>query len=253
MRTSFESFLPILLTESAQILGAEHSCLFLQSHPSAPLRQLASQDSSAVGPELSIPSTLDEIAGIVAEGSPLLLDNLGGGSGARVILAGIPVDCRPYGIYVLCHMGSFREEIRPMLSEDLLRDIGRILAWSCTTVLETEQSVLRNAPLPEGHQELVCASPEMRRFLEDIDTVAGTDASILLNGESGVGKEMLARRIHEKAVAAGGLSPSTWPAFRTTCSRANSSAMKKARSPAPSAARSAWWNWRKTARFSSTS
>ena len=82
LRTSFESFLPILLTESAQILGAEHSCLFLQSHPSAPLRQLASQDSSAVGPELSIPSTLDEIAGIVAEGSPLLLDNLGGGSGA---------------------------------------------------------------------------------------------------------------------------------------------------------------------------
>lgn len=205
LRTSFESFLPILLTESAQILGAEHSCLFLQSHPSAPLRQLASQDSSAVGPELSIPSTLDEIAGIVAEGSPLLLDNLGGGSGARVILAGIPVDCRPYGIYVLCHMGSFREEIRPMLSEDLLRDIGRILAWSCTTVLETEQSVLRNAPLPEGHQELVCASPEMRRFLEDIDTVAGTDASILLNGESGVGKEMLARRIHEKSGRSGRL------------------------------------------------
>ena len=45
----------------------------------------------------------------------------------------------------------------------------------------------------------------MRRFLEDIDTVAGTDASILLNGESGVGKEMLARRIHEKSGRSGRL------------------------------------------------
>ena len=45
----------------------------------------------------------------------------------------------------------------------------------------------------------------MQNFLHDIDRAAKTDASILLHGESGVGKEMLARRIHEKSGRSGQL------------------------------------------------
>lgn len=52
---------------------------------------------------------------------------------------------------------------------------------------------------------MLCVSTVMRTFLHDIDRAAKTDASILLHGESGVGKEMLARRIHEKSGRSGQL------------------------------------------------
>ena len=52
---------------------------------------------------------------------------------------------------------------------------------------------------------MLCVSTVMQTFLHDIDRAAKTDASILLHGESGVGKEMLARRIHEKSGRSGQL------------------------------------------------
>ena len=39
----------------------------------------------------------------------------------------------------------------------------------------------------------------MSKILALIDTVAATDASILIEGESGTGKELIARRLHEKS------------------------------------------------------
>ena len=45
----------------------------------------------------------------------------------------------------------------------------------------------------------VCSDIKMRRLLEMLDRVALTDASVLLLGESGVGKSELASRIHKKS------------------------------------------------------
>jgi len=44
--------------------------------------------------------------------------------------------------------------------------------------------------------ELVGQSAAMHRVLEAIDTVAPTDATVLITGESGTGKELIARAIH---------------------------------------------------------
>jgi two-component system response regulator AtoC len=48
----------------------------------------------------------------------------------------------------------------------------------------------------EGFAELVGDAPEMRRVLALVEQVAPTDATVLLRGETGTGKELVARALH---------------------------------------------------------
>jgi two-component system nitrogen regulation response regulator NtrX len=53
-------------------------------------------------------------------------------------------------------------------------------------------------------QEMVGSSSPIQKIKETIDKVAPTDARILVTGENGVGKELVARWVHEKSSRAGG-------------------------------------------------
>jgi formate hydrogenlyase transcriptional activator len=48
-------------------------------------------------------------------------------------------------------------------------------------------------------QEMVGAGPAFTKVLQQIETVAPSDATVLLLGETGTGKELLARAIHERS------------------------------------------------------
>ncbi|NUM78781.1 PAS domain S-box protein, partial [candidate division KSB1 bacterium] len=48
--------------------------------------------------------------------------------------------------------------------------------------------------------DIVGESPALRRVLQQIEIVAPTEASVLILGETGTGKEMLARAIHERSM-----------------------------------------------------
>ena len=50
-----------------------------------------------------------------------------------------------------------------------------------------------------GDAELIAESPAMRPVLETIERVAPTDANVLITGESGCGKGLVARLIHERS------------------------------------------------------
>jgi DNA-binding NtrC family response regulator len=63
-------------------------------------------------------------------------------------------------------------------------------------LLEEENQILRGRGLPEG---FVCNSSAMRQVVEIVDQVAPSRASILLLGENGTGKGVVARMIHEKS------------------------------------------------------
>ena len=45
-------------------------------------------------------------------------------------------------------------------------------------------------------EEIVGQSPLLRRLLKEVETVAPTDAAVLIQGETGTGKEVIARSIH---------------------------------------------------------
>ena len=58
--------------------------------------------------------------------------------------------------------------------------------------LEAENELLRQ----EGHPTLVAQSPEMRPVLELIDRVGPSEANVLITGENGTGKGVVARALH---------------------------------------------------------
>lgn len=58
--------------------------------------------------------------------------------------------------------------------------------------LEAENALLR----ADGTNELIAGSPAMRHVLDMVDRVAGSDVNILVLGENGTGKGVIAGRIH---------------------------------------------------------
>jgi DNA-binding NtrC family response regulator len=55
-----------------------------------------------------------------------------------------------------------------------------------------------------AHPNVVARSPKMQEVLATVDRVGPTNSTVLLGGESGVGKDLIARAIHEKSRRAGG-------------------------------------------------
>ncbi|HYM78330.1 MAG TPA: sigma-54 dependent transcriptional regulator [Candidatus Dormibacteraeota bacterium] len=55
-----------------------------------------------------------------------------------------------------------------------------------------------------SHPNVVARSPKMQEVLATVERVAPTNATVLLGGESGVGKDLVARAIHEKSRRATG-------------------------------------------------
>jgi len=55
-----------------------------------------------------------------------------------------------------------------------------------------------------SHPNIVARSPKMQEVLATVERVAPTNSTVLLGGESGVGKDLIARAIHEKSKRARG-------------------------------------------------
>lgn len=80
----------------------------------------------------------------------------------------------------------------------IFRDATEIVALKdLTTRYYSELQELRNRLLDVG--DLASDSPQMRRILELAHRVALVDSTVLLTGESGVGKEMVAKLIHRSS------------------------------------------------------
>ena len=82
------------------------------------------------------------------------------------------------------------------LAAATLRNVAllRALEHSRAQQQELAQELVRDARRREG--ELIGNSPQMRKLREEIDTVANTDLAVLITGETGTGKELVARTLH---------------------------------------------------------
>lgn len=80
-------------------------------------------------------------------------------------------------------------------------DLNRLLitlrnAMDKSTLL-TETKVLRKKV--SKRFEMVGSSPSIQKVMDMVDRVAPTDARVLITGSNGTGKELVARRLHEKS------------------------------------------------------
>jgi two-component system, NtrC family, nitrogen regulation response regulator NtrX len=87
---------------------------------------------------------------------------------------------------------------KPLSSERVIVTLQNALRQS---ELRTENRELKLAM--ESRYEIVGQSPTLRKVLEAVQRAAPTNATVMLLGESGVGKELVARTIHRNSPRAG--------------------------------------------------
>lgn len=97
------------------------------------------------------------------------------------------------------HLGAIDFLPKPVDIDHLQIAVNRILREKA---LEDEVSQLREKLM--GHSSyhgLISKSPRMLAVFELIENLAGTTTTVLVNGETGTGKERIARALHEASVA----------------------------------------------------
>ena len=93
--------------------------------------------------------------------------------------------------------GAFDLLTKPLLDDELLRSIRRALAQA--SVVEETRRLKDQLDLRYGLENIIGQDHRMQRVYEMIDSIADTRATVLIGGESGTGKSMIARAIHRRS------------------------------------------------------
>ncbi len=116
---------------------------------------------------------------------------------------------RPLGTLVVA---SLREEIFPEKDAELLRQVAGQIAIGVENSLAfgkvvdranqlTEEKLYLQEEIRTAHnfEEIIGESSALKQVLAHVQTVAPTDSTVLIQGETGTGKELIARAIHNRS------------------------------------------------------
>jgi DNA-binding NtrC family response regulator len=90
---------------------------------------------------------------------------------------------------------------KPIIDEELLMAIER--AGTQRQVIAENTQLRRELHKRTGMDNIIGQDPRMQRVFDVIESVADTRSTVLVTGESGTGKSMIARAIHQQSDRAG--------------------------------------------------
>jgi DNA-binding NtrC family response regulator len=90
--------------------------------------------------------------------------------------------------------GAYDFITKPFDHETLVLGLKKALERS--RLLRENLNLQRNLQSSDAFEQLVGRSPKMQRVYESVQMVAKTDLTVLITGESGTGKDLVARSIH---------------------------------------------------------
>ncbi|RMH17875.1 MAG: sigma-54-dependent Fis family transcriptional regulator, partial [Acidobacteria bacterium] len=90
--------------------------------------------------------------------------------------------------------GAYDYLVKPLDRTRLIATVGNAVERH---QLEVRVTQLEREIDGRGYAGMVALSPAMRRMFRDMDRVAASDITVLVHGDSGTGKELVARGLHE--------------------------------------------------------
>jgi len=99
------------------------------------------------------------------------------------------------------HAGAVDYLTKPLIDEELLMCIER--AFAQRQVIEENVQLRQQLEKQDAMGNIVGQDPRMLRVFDMVESVADTKATVLLTGESGTGKSMIARAIHRHSGRSG--------------------------------------------------
>ncbi|MDP3048816.1 MAG: sigma-54 dependent transcriptional regulator [Thermodesulfovibrionales bacterium] len=95
-------------------------------------------------------------------------------------------------------LGAFDYITKPFDSEELLLIIKRALQtqYLSREVEELRKKLREKKPI----EEVMGESPQIKQVLKQVETIAPTNMTVIIQGASGTGKELIAQLIHQKSL-----------------------------------------------------
>lgn len=203
--------LDLLLTQSVaatnRFFGAERGGIFWfgrQSAGKAPRLRGACNISAGDVTTEEFRSSLTLVFKAQRENRPQAFEYVGGAPGPSLIksILCVPFEVGGRVLGVLYHDNSYVDDCFQKFSQPVLGQVANSLAKyidnivTFTKRLEERTVSSMHYLAQDGNSEIIHQSRVMQKILEQADRVAGTDSTVLILGETGVGKELLAHRLH---------------------------------------------------------
>ena len=123
----------------------------------------------------------------------------------------VPLVNRGHALGLLA-IGGYREDPFPPEEVEFLTQVARPIAIAIENALAYEEIAQLKDKLAEeklyleeqirsemGFEQIIGHSPALKHALQMVETVAPSDSTVLLLGETGTGKELIARAIHDRS------------------------------------------------------